>query len=437
MSARYGPPFRLYLVTDPKTGRRVQLSDRERAEELAARLAAKTRVAADSLIAPSRYWYTNRYTGSRRTIRVNTKCPTKHQAQNWIDERVRDVGAGTLEPRQQRFAAAVDAWIEEKRVARYAEKTIVDQRSVVSFWKKVLGPLDVSDVTPDDILDYFSKRESGQLSTRKKKPVPGGAGDAAGSPKGAEGRKKKGKEEKQPPGVRVLQKDRILLGSFFRWARKRGLCTVNPVEFAPTFRAEEKEPRALTAEEVGRLLVACREPYQSVSRRITYRAFERPETYYPPPHLYGVVLFGIHSLLRVGNILSLKWKDLDLERRVIRIEARRMKTRRETAIPMTDTLVKYCESLPRGEPDAPIFGVRIDSVKRSFRSACERAKLEGITFHNLRKTGATILIDAGIPISVVQSIGGWKTPDVLLKHYAATTQAAKERALDVLDSLGG
>lgn len=66
-----------------------------------------------------------------------------------------------------------------------------------------------------------------------------------------------------------------------------------------------------------------------------------------------------------------------------------------------------------------------------------RAGLPQLKFHTLRKTGATILLDAGVPLQVVQRMGGWKKPDVLLRHYAAVSAEQRQRAVSVLDRLGG
>jgi hypothetical protein len=56
----------------------------------------------------------------------------------------------------------------------------------------------------------------------------------------------------------------------------------------------------------------------------------------------------------------------------------------------------------------------------------------GITFHGAtRKTGATrLLVEQGVPVAVVQALGNWKTPDVLLGIY---TEAQRK---DLLRAVG-
>jgi len=424
----YSPPYRLYEVQYPKRrnqsrGRRRQFPDRGRASEVAETLArrlrrwARRKVTAESLQSISKYWYSTRVSGPR-VARVSTKATTKPEAIRWVDAaRARQV-SGIAEPKAKTMSDALDLWLEEKRLGRRAEKTLIDYECMVGFWKKVLGSHEVSEVDGDDVLRYFSKRERGQLNTKKER---------------------KTKDESEPfrPGTRTLAKDRICMASFFKWARKRGYCTQNPVEDAPRWTLEEKEPQALTVAEASKLLDACRKPFKVQVVRAGKRAGKFEQEYLPPPHLYGVVLVALHTLLRLGSVLRLRWGDIDLERGLIRVPAASVKTRRDLEIPMTPTLRAYLSGLERGTPAAMLFGISLSSVRRSFGSAARRAGLAGLKFHALRKTGATILLEAKVPLKTVQRLGGWRRPDVLLKHYAAVTEGAQGEAVAALDKLGG
>ena len=74
------------------------------------------------------------------------------------------------------------------------------------------------------------------------------------------------------------------------------------------------------------------------------------------------------------------------------------------------------------------------SVRQRLEYLCRLAKVPfgqkegGITFHGAtRKTGATrLLVKKGVTLAVVQQLGNWKRPDVLLKHY---TEAQREDLL--------
>ena len=418
----FSPPFRIFEVVLPH-GRRRQLLDRARAEALAETLSRRLRrwagrkVAAESLISTSKFWYSRKCSGAK-TQRVSTKATTKPEAIRWIEAaRARQL-SGAAEPREQTFTTAIELWLEEKRLSRRAEKTLTDYRCMVGFWGKVLGSHSVSEIDSDDILRYFSKRERGDLNSKRE-------------------RKTGNQDEPYRPGTRTLTKDRICMSSFFAWAKRRGYCTRNPVEDAPRWTLEEKEPKALTIAEAGELLEACRKSYTITVTRGGKRSGTFQQECLPPPHLYGVVVTALHSLLRLGSVLRLRWGDVDIEKGIICVPAGSVKTRRQLEIPMTPTLKAYLSSLDRGTPAAPLFGASLSSIKRSFASAARRAGLHGLNFHQLRKTGATILLEAKVPLKVVQRMGGWRRPDVLLKHYAAVTDSAQGEAMDALDKIGG
>jgi integrase len=62
-------------------------------------------------------------------------------------------------------------------------------------------------------------------------------------------------------------------------------------------------------------------------------------------------------------------------------------------------------------------GKPVLDIKRGFAAACRRAKLEKVTPHTLRHTGATWLAQAGIPLWQIAGMLG-DAVDTVTKHYA-------------------
>ncbi len=84
-------------------------------------------------------------------------------------------------------------------------------------------------------------------------------------------------------------------------------------------------------------------------------------------------------------------------------------------------------------------GTRLEpsNVRRSWRALLHRADVpykaadgHGRGLHELRRTFATRLRDAGIPLEDVQRLGRWASPQVLLASYAATPEARLRAAAD-------
>ena len=70
---------------------------------------------------------------------------------------------------------------------------------------------------------------------------------------------------------------------------------------------------------------------------------------------------------------------------------------------------------PRWEPEEP---VRVASINNGLRRAAKEAGLEHIWPYALRHSWASLALTEGVPLHIVQAIGGWSTPHVLLDIYA-------------------
>jgi integrase len=178
---------------------------------------------------------------------------------------------------------------------------------------------------------------------------------------------------------------------------------------------EHKRERILTRDEERRLLAAC-----STSRR---------------EHLKPIVLCALDTGMRRGEILSLRWRDVDLEHGLITIQAFNTKTMRERQVSLTARLASELETLWQQSPKDQfrrVFGV-LDNVKRSFESARNAAGLPDVRFHDLRHTHATRLVSAHIPLSEVGRVLGHTQPSTTFRYVNANVETAR-RASAALDA---
>ncbi len=76
-----------------------------------------------------------------------------------------------------------------------------------------------------------------------------------------------------------------------------------------------------------------------------------------------------------------------------------------------------------------------DNVKRSFKTALERAGIENFRFHDLRHTFASHLVMAGVDLLTVKELLGHKTIEMTLR-YSHLSGEHKAKAVQVLDILG-
>jgi integrase len=130
---------------------------------------------------------------------------------------------------------------------------------------------------------------------------------------------------------------------------------------------------------------------------------------------------------RLGELLGLKWADIDTRRG--RVSFRKTKAKRARSVPVEPWLVAEIESLPRtGEwVFSTMAGERLRDVRTIFHAARERAGLgRDVVFHLLRHTFASRLGEQGVPASTIMKLTGHSSLRMLERYTHPTDQAARE-----------
>jgi integrase len=136
-------------------------------------------------------------------------------------------------------------------------------------------------------------------------------------------------------------------------------------------------------------------------------------------------------------MITLEWRDVDLDARIITVRAMNTKTLTARTVPVSTRLFVALQSLYNERSgEGSVFGIA-DNFTRSWRTACDKAKIKGLRFHDLRATCATRLIQAGMQIAEVAKITGHTQLSTLYAHYIRNTASAVERAANLLDSING
>lgn len=152
-------------------------------------------------------------------------------------------------------------------------------------------------------------------------------------------------------------------------------------------------------------------------------------------HLKGIVLIALDCALRRGEILTLTWGDVDLDRRTITVSAFNAKTARARTVAMTRRVFEDLAARYYGthrEPNERIFNIK-SGVKRSFKSACRAAGVEDFRLHDCRHTAITRMIRAGIPPVEVMRVSGHTTMSAFYR-YANLDSDTVFRAAAALDA---
>jgi integrase len=175
------------------------------------------------------------------------------------------------------------------------------------------------------------------------------------------------------------------------------------------------------------------------NRRLRYLSKEECQTLLSvcDKHLGPIVVCALHTGMRKGEILNLQWDNVDLKHGFILLEVTKNGERRE--IPINDTLRTTLSSLVRRIDGPYVFYDPITSkpyqdVKRSFNTACRKAKIRNFRFHDLRHTFSSHLVMAGYDITTVKELLGHKTLTMTLR-YAHLAPSHKVKAVAALDDV--
>ncbi len=160
--------------------------------------------------------------------------------------------------------------------------------------------------------------------------------------------------------------------------------------------------------------------------------FIGPEEYvrlvhHMPEHLKPIVQFAYKTGARKGEVLNLKWRDVDLENGVAILNPGQTKSGEGRVIPLTDDLVRTLQALPRHGSNVFTFrGKAIKNVRTGWANGTEAAGLPDLKFHDLRRSGIRNLVRAGVSEHVTMSISGHKTRSVFDRYNIVSERDQKE-----------
>jgi integrase len=175
----------------------------------------------------------------------------------------------------------------------------------------------------------------------------------------------------------------------------------------PMYRPQKGEPRWLTPEE-----------FEQLAGELSM-------------HQVLAARFAVHSLLRMRAMGKIEWKRISFEQRRAWIPGAHQKAGRTFSFPLTDELIRILRALRWLSPPASPYvftwnGKRIDDFNtRSFQEAVKRAAVAPLRWHDLRHTGASWAVQAGVTLPELMMLGDWKDyRSVLVYAHLAPSHAA-------------
>jgi len=326
------------------------------------------------------YWYSITYEGKR--IQESFKTDNKRLAEKLYAKTLTDIVEGRyfkkIEANRHKFEDLRDRYMKEHSMVHKAAKSTVRDQSLFRHLARSFSGMTLAEITPARISEHKSLRRS----------------DGA-------------KPATLARELEVLRHALNLALREWEWISK------NPFEKVKIEKPNNKVERWLTFEEEHDLLEAS------------------------APWLREIIIFALNSGMRQGEILSLKWNQVDLKRRTATLLVTKNKEVR--TIPLNQTVTELLQSKKKVESiSGYVFtsqaGTRIDAsnVRRAFNSAKKEANVEDFRFHDLRHTFATRLVQAGVDLYVVKELLGHKSITMTLR-YAHHNSESLRFGVEILD----
>jgi integrase len=250
----------------------------------------------------------------------------------------------------------------------------------------------------------------------------------------------------RPLSAQTVRHARSTLRRALHDAQREALVTRNAAALARPPRADRREMRALSSAEVGRLL------------RVTADLEHGP-----------LLAVAVGSGLRLGELLGLRWSDVDLDGRSLVVrrsmakadgggyqlaEPKTARSRRTVILPAVavdglrrekarQAAARLAAGAAWQDRDGLVFTDplgrprRPATVSSAFRVTAQRFGF-GIRLHDLRHTAATLMLGAGVPLKVVSEALGHSSIAITADVYAHVTPDLRREAAEAIDrALGG
>lgn len=246
----------------------------------------------------------------------------------------------------------------------------------LNWWRDQIGAMRLDEVSDDQLHDALERLASqpGRYYAGK---------DADGRPIH--------KAKSKPRSGATINRYSSAIASVFTWAIRRRIAPKgfdHPVRRIERQAEAAEKTRFLGDDERARLLEACK-----ASRW---------------PRLYLLVLLALTTGARRGELLALRWRDVDTERKVAHIG--RTKNGSPKALPLVPAVIEQLQQ-HRGAAGALVFPSRLSPEKpmcfeQRWREALEAARIKHFRWHDLRHSAASMLAMNGATLLEIADLLG-------------------------------
>jgi integrase len=213
--------------------------------------------------------------------------------------------------------------------------------------------------------------------------------------------------------VKTAYTDALIFKNAFKWAaqQSRGLLPRNPAVDWETPEPVKPKRKVYTADEVAKLEAGV-------------RTWLRP-----------IVTTLAWTGMRIGELINLRWSDVDFDQHVIRVRVQdewKPKGRRDRVVPMHPKVEAVLRMNKIGQ--YVFTGKQGRSLKETWclsalKTDQRKLGLPECDLHGFRRFFATTMMKAGVDTNTVRQWGGWQSLETMLRYLADSNPAEGVKAM--------
>lgn len=218
----------------------------------------------------------------------------------------------------------------------------------------------------------------------------------------------------------TTNRDLNLISHVINVARKEwGIHVENPVSMIRRPPENKGRNRRLSPGEEERLLAELESSTRSAQGRFEEGGSRNP-------WMYPLVVLALETAMRRSELLSLRWVDVFLPDRFVRLHDTKNGDARD--VPLSTRAYTVLSNLPR-HISGKVFPITADAVKKAYERAVVRAGLEDLHFHDLRHEATSRIAEKLENVLELSAVTGHKSLSMLKRYY-------HPRAKDLARKLG-
>ncbi len=360
--------------------------------------------------------YLGRDANRKKKYRYLPTVPTEEQAQLMVADTIGELNRGTyVEQSKMTFGELLDRWVAHKSRRGRRDSTIRWYSYVARcYLKPIIGHIQLQRLTPLDLERCYDEVQKRGREVRGRNKEPG-----------------------EPLSDSTVRACHRVIHACLRQAVKWKLVAANSADAVEPPESRKQQRRVLDVAQAKALIDAA------------YKGSRHPELY----------ILALTTGMRRGELLGLRWKDIEPPLAYVRQAVKKSGPNPVFEAPKTQAgerpiwlvqqalealeavrVKQQAERVLRGaayedhdlvfaQPDGrPLHGHNIS--RREFKRLLAIAGLPDMKFHELRHTGATLMLQAGVPLKVVSMILGHAQIGVTADTYTHVL-------LDVLKDAAG